>query len=84
MFVDEVSISVFAGKGGNGCVHFRKEKYIPKGGPDGGDGGRGGKIIFQAERALHTLSDFRHKKIFRAENGKPGDKKNMTGRNGED
>jgi GTP-binding protein len=84
MFIDEVSISVFAGKGGNGCVHFRREKFIPKGGPDGGNGGNGGKVIFVAENNLHTLSDFRHKKIFQAENGKPGDKKDCHGRNGED
>jgi len=84
MFVDEVSISVFAGKGGDGCVHFRREKFIPKGGPDGGDGGNGGKVLFVAEKNIHTLADFRHKKIFRAENGVPGDKKDRHGRNGED
>jgi len=82
MFVDEVTISVFAGKGGNGCVHFRKEKYIPKGGPDGGDGGQGGNIILESHHDLHTLSDYRHQKVFRAQNGRPGDKKNMTGANG--
>ncbi len=84
MFVDEVSISIFAGKGGNGCVHFRREKFIPKGGPDGGNGGSGGKVIFVTEKNIHTLSDFRHKKVFRAENGQAGDKKDCQGRNGED
>ncbi|MCK5461144.1 GTPase ObgE [Candidatus Gracilibacteria bacterium] len=84
MFTDEASISVFAGRGGDGCVHFRREKYIPKGGPDGGNGGNGGDIIFRAINNIHTLSDFRNKKVFRAENGKPGDKSNMTGRNGID
>ncbi len=83
MFVDEVSISVFAGNGGHGCVHFRREKFIPKGGPDGGDGGNGGKVIFVAEKNIHTLTDFRHKKVFRSENGRPGDKKDCHGRNGE-
>lgn len=83
MFVDEASISITAGKGGDGCVHFHREKYVPKGGPDGGNGGHGGNIIFRSINNLHTLSDFRHKKIFKAENGKPGYKKNMTGKNGE-
>lgn len=84
MFVDQAQITVFAGRGGDGCVHFRKEKYIPKGGPDGGNGGPGGDVIFRVKRALHTLYDFRHQKIFRAGNGRPGDKKNMTGKSGED
>jgi GTP-binding protein len=84
MFVDEVSITVFAGRGGDGCVHFRREKYIPKGGPDGGNGGIGGDVYFQAINNLHTLSDFRHQKVFRAENGKPGDQRNRTGKSGSD
>ncbi len=84
MFVDEAKVTITAGKGGDGCVHFRREKYIPKGGPDGGDGGKGGDIVFKAVNNLHTLSDFRHQKLFRAENGKPGDKSNRTGRAGID
>ncbi len=84
MFVDEAKISVSAGKGGDGCAHFRREKYVPKGGPDGGNGGQGGDLLFVAVNNLHTLSDFRYKKEFQAENGQPGDKCNRTGRNGED
>ncbi len=83
MFVDEAKISVEAGKGGDGCVSFRREKYIPKGGPDGGDGGKGGNIIFRAVDSVHTLSDFRMAKHFQAEHGKRGDKNNKTGRGGE-
>lgn len=84
MFVDEAKITVTAGRGGDGMVHFRKEKFIPKGGPDGGDGGRGGDVYFMATANAHTLYDFRFKKKFKAENGKPGDKNNRTGRGGED
>jgi len=82
MFIDEVCISICAGKGGNGMVHFRREKYIPKGGPDGGDGGVGGNIIFVAKNNMHTLHNFRHKKNFQAENGKNGGVNNRHGRNG--
>ena len=84
MFVDETSISIHAGKGGNGCVHFRREKYIPKGGPDGGDGGDGGDVIFEAVENVHTLSDFRAAKNFHAKNGVPGSKEHRTGARGED
>ncbi len=84
MFVDEVSLEVYAGKGGDGAVHFRREKFIPKGGPDGGDGGKGGNIIFRAVHNAHTLTDYRSKKVFKAKNGTPGSKNNMTGKNGED
>ena len=84
MFVDEAQITVQAGKGGDGCTHFRREKYIPKGGPDGGNGGRGGNVIFEAVNNTSTLYDYRHQPLFRAENGRPGHKKNMTGRGGED
>jgi GTPase len=83
MFVDEAKISVEAGKGGDGCVSFRREKYIPKGGPDGGDGGKGGSIVFQAVDNIHTLSDFRVAKHFQAENGVRGDQNNKTGRGGQ-
>ena len=73
-----------AGKGGDGCVSYRREKYIPKGGPDGGDGGRGGDIIFKAIDNAHTLVDYRMQKTFSAENGNSGEKNNRTGRSGED
>lgn len=82
-FVDEVNINVVAGSGGNGCLSFRREKFIEKGGPDGGDGGNGGSIFFVASDATNTLVDFRISKIFRAENGSPGAGKNMTGKSGE-
>lgn len=84
MFKDVAKIRVEAGKGGNGSVHFRREKFIPNGGPDGGDGGWGGDVIFHAVNNLHTLSDFRSKRLYQAENGVAGSKKNMTGRGGED
>ncbi|MFH2037300.1 MAG: GTPase ObgE [Candidatus Zixiibacteriota bacterium] len=73
MFIDYVEIEVKAGNGGHGCISFRREKYISKGGPDGGDGGRGGDIIFKADSNLTTLMDFRYKKFYKAENGKPGE-----------
>ena len=82
MFIDEVEIEISAGRGGNGAVHFRRVKYIPKGGPDGGDGGSGGEIVFVARRNLHTLANFRHQKIFHAENGGNGGTQNRTGKNG--
>ncbi len=84
MFVDEAKISVKAGRGGNGCVSFRREKYIPKGGPDGGDGGRGGNIIIEAIDNAHTLADYRNQKLFSADNGKPGAKNHRTGGGGDD
>lgn len=83
MFVDEVKISVEAGRGGDGCVSFRREKYIPKGGPDGGNGGSGGNIVIETVTNIHTLSDFRMQEHFKAENGTPGAGNNRTGRNGE-
>lgn len=83
-FVDEAEISIEAGKGGNGCLSFRREKYIEKGGPDGGDGGDGGSIFLQADAALNTLVDFRFQPRYRAESGQPGQGKNCTGRSGED
>jgi GTP-binding protein len=84
MFVDYVEIEIKAGDGGAGCVSFRHEKYIPKGGPDGGDGGRGGNIIFRADANLCTLLDFRYKKRYSAENGRPGEGGLKSGREGED
>jgi GTP-binding protein len=84
MFIDEVEIYVKAGSGGDGAISFRREKYIPKGGPDGGDGGKGGDIVFQADDRMHGLSYFTRKKRFLAENGQNGMGKKMSGRNGDD
>jgi GTP-binding protein len=78
-FVDEVKIHVAAGKGGNGCVSFRREKYIPFGGPDGGDGGDGGSIYLRADSGLTTLADYRHKRQFKAKNGEQGMGRQRTG-----
>ena len=83
-FVDEVSIEVFAGNGGNGCVSFRREKYIPKGGPDGGDGGDGGSVVLVGDNALNTMVDYRYTRKFRAQNGEPGRGRNCSGKGGED
>lgn len=83
-FVDEARIKVAAGDGGNGCVSFRREKYIPKGGPDGGDGGDGGSVYLEADTGLNTLADFRFQKSFRAERGQNGMGSNCTGKSGED
>ncbi|OAQ21897.1 GTPase ObgE [Thermosulfurimonas dismutans] len=83
-FVDQAKIHVQAGNGGHGCVSFRREKYVPRGGPDGGDGGDGGDVILVADPQLHTLYDFYHQVHFRAENGRPGMGKKMKGRDGED
>ena len=82
--IDEVKINVKSGKGGNGAVGFRREKYIPQGGPDGGDGGRGGAVIIQSDQNLNTLSDYRFKHHFQAENGKGGMGRKKTGRSGKD
>ena len=83
-FVDEASISVAAGNGGNGSASFRREKYIQYGGPDGGDGGRGGSVFLEGDSGLNTLVDFRHKRKYKAQNGQGGSGRNMTGRSGED
>jgi GTP-binding protein len=83
-FVDEATIRVFAGKGGNGCLSFRREKYIERGGPDGGDGGDGGSVIMQADNALNTMVDYRYQRSFRAQNGEPGRGRNCTGASGDD
>ncbi|MBW1802159.1 MAG: GTPase ObgE [Deltaproteobacteria bacterium] len=82
--VDEAVITVRSGDGGRGCVSFRREKYVPKGGPDGGDGGDGGNIIIKASKRLFTLNDYITRKTFRARNGQPGRGKNRSGKNGED
>ena len=83
-FVDEATIRVAAGNGGNGALSFRREKYIPRGGPDGGDGGAGGSVWLRADRGLNTLADFRVARKFRAEHGQPGAGRDRTGRSGED
>ncbi len=83
MFIDEATIWVKAGDGGNGCMSFRREKFIPFGGPDGGEGGKGGDVILEASPALQTLMDFRYRKHFKAPKGLNGKGKNMSGREGE-
>ena len=84
MFIDYAEITCASGKGGSGAVSFRREKFVPKGGPDGGDGGKGGSVIFVADQNLHTLQDIRYKKSYQAENGAPGSSNQKTGRAGED
>ena len=83
-FVDEARISVDAGNGGNGCVSFRREKFIPKGGPDGGDGGDGGSVFLEADENLNTLIDYRYTRRYRAKNGEQGGGRNCTGAKGDD
>jgi GTP-binding protein len=83
-FIDEAAISVISGKGGPGCVSFRRERFIERGGPNGGDGGNGGSVIFETDPGKRTLFDLRRQKIIRAKNGKPGLGSNMHGKNGVD
>jgi GTP-binding protein len=83
MFIDQIEIFVKSGKGGDGVVHFRKEKYVPRGGPDGGDGGKGGDVVLEVKPTLNTLN-FQQKERFVAESGRPGAKQNMYGRSGQD
>lgn len=80
MFIDQAEIEVRSGKGGNGMVHFRREKYVPRGGPDGGDGGRGGDVILEVRPTLNTLASFRHVSRYVAQDGKPGGSNNKYGR----
>lgn len=83
-FVDEATIRVIAGNGGHGCLSFRREKYVERGGPDGGDGGRGGSVYMVADPSLNTLADFRFTRKFKAEPGQGGAGRNMTGKSGDD
>lgn len=83
-FVDYATVHVKAGDGGRGCVSFRREKYVPRGGPDGGDGGRGGHVVFRATRELNTLLDLRYRREYRAQRGQHGMGKKMHGRDGKD
>ena len=84
MFIDYAKIELQAGNGGKGAVAFRREKYIDKGGPNGGDGGRGGNIIFETNPNLHTLQDIRYKRMYKAKNGQSGGSNNRTGKSGDD
>ena len=84
LFVDIVNISVKAGNGGNGCVSFHREKYVANGGPDGGDGGRGGNVVFLATERMHTLMDFRFRRRFEADNGMDGSANRRSGKSGAD
>ncbi len=84
MFVDQAKIELIAGKGGDGAVNFRREKYVPDGGPDGGDGGRGGNVVAVADSGLRTLMDFRYKKRYVAPSGENGSKRRRSGKDGED
>jgi len=84
MYFDEVVIEVTGGKGGDGVIQFRREKYVPRGGPDGGDGGHGGNILLEVDQHKNTLTEFRHKRQFQAQNGSRGKGKNQTGASGDD
>jgi GTP-binding protein len=84
MFIDEAKIHVEAGRGGDGAVHFRREKYVPFGGPDGGDGGKGGDVILEVIPTLNTLSKFQHQQSFKADDGRKGGGNNKTGKSGQD
>lgn len=83
-FVDEATIEVTAGKGGNGCVSFRREKFVPRGGPDGGDGGDGGSVYMEGDDALNTMIDYRYTRRFRADSGEAGRGRNCSGKSGND
>ena len=83
-FIDEAKISVQAGNGGEGCLSFRREKYIAMGGPDGGGGGDGGSVYLEVDPRLNTLIDFRYNRIFKARNGQPGMGRNRIGKSADD
>jgi GTP-binding protein len=84
MFCDQTSIQVIAGKGGDGYVHFHREKFVARGGPDGGDGGRGGSVIFEGDENTHTLIDLHSKRIIKGGDGEGGDKNDQTGKSADD
>lgn len=84
MFVDQVKISLKAGDGGNGITAYRREKYVPFGGPAGGDGGKGASVVFEVDEGLRTLLDFRYQRHFKASKGENGQSSNMHGKNAED
>ena len=84
MFIDEVNLKLIAGKGGDGCTSFLREKYVPLGGPNGGNGGKGGSIIFKADKGLRTLIDLRYKKVIKGESGEMGRGRNQTGSSADD
>ena len=81
-FIDEALLEVRAGNGGSGCLSFRREKYIPRGGPDGGDGGKGGSVIIKVDQAMNTLIDYQNKKVLAAKNGTSGSGRNRSGQDG--
>ena len=84
MFIDEARIAVCSGRGGDGAVHFHREKFVPRGGPDGGDGGRGGDVVLVVNPSLNTLSTFRHQAQYKADDGKRGGRNQMSGRSADD
>ena len=84
MFADRANIYIRSGKGGNGHVSFRRELYVPNGGPDGGDGGRGGDVIFAVDEGMNTLADYRHKRKYKAGDGEEGGKRRCHGADGQD
>lgn len=84
MFLDQVDITVASGRGGDGAIHFRREKFVPRGGPDGGNGGRGGHVILEVAATLNTLTAFRHRRIYRAADGERGGRSDRTGKNADD
>jgi len=83
-FIDQAEITVKSGDGGAGCVSFRRERFLPKGGPDGGDGGKGGNVVIKATTRLYSLYDLHSKTLFKAQNGRPGRGNNRSGKKGED
>ena len=84
MFTDQITIKISAGRGGDGIIAWRRERYIPKGGPYGGNGGRGGSIVIECDPEIYSLDTFRNQRLIRAENGKPGGVNNRQGRQGKD